>query len=97
MTDFCSVGAPGVLQQEQLKQLLEAVMNHKRPDGSFVSESFYRLPKRRNMPEYYEVTPTSVIFSSNVFIFYWSMNEGLECTHPFVLTFLCFVAVTIRY
>ncbi|XP_037079374.1 protein polybromo-1-like [Pollicipes pollicipes] len=44
----------GAVSQEQLKQLLESVLNHKRPDGSFVSETFYRLPKRRVNPDYYE-------------------------------------------
>ncbi|XP_043236297.1 protein polybromo-1-like isoform X4 [Amphibalanus amphitrite] len=53
----------GTVSQEQLKQLLEAVLNHKRADGSFVSETFYRLPKRRLNPDYFETVQNPIDFA----------------------------------
>merc|ERR1712106_1040376 len=40
---------------KKMKKLLEVVMQYEDSDGRILSEPFYRLPSRKELPDYYEV------------------------------------------
>ncbi|XP_056638138.1 protein polybromo-1 isoform X1 [Diorhabda sublineata] len=45
---------------EVCHQLVDILRNHKKEDGSLLSESFIRIPKRRQEPSYYEVVSNPI-------------------------------------
>nr|QYV43163.1 polybromo [Colaphellus bowringi] len=45
---------------EACQQLIDIMRNHKKEDGSLLSESFIRLPKRRQEPAYYDVVSNPI-------------------------------------
>merc|ERR1712123_71647 len=40
---------------KKMKKLLEVVMQYEDSDGRILSEPFYKLPSRKELPDYYEV------------------------------------------
>merc|ERR1712060_138071 len=40
---------------KKMKKLLEVVMQYEDSDGRVLSEPFYKLPSRKELPDYYEV------------------------------------------
>ena len=40
---------------KKMKKLLEVVMQYEDRDGRILSEPFYKLPSRKELPDYYEV------------------------------------------
>ncbi|CAH1167174.1 unnamed protein product [Phyllotreta striolata] len=45
---------------EICQQLVELLRNRKKPDGTLLSESFIRIPKRRQEPAYYDVVSNPI-------------------------------------
>ncbi|XP_074033562.1 protein polybromo isoform X4 [Leptinotarsa decemlineata] len=45
---------------EACQQLIDILRNHKKEDGSLLSESFIRVPKRRQEPAYYDVVSNPI-------------------------------------
>merc|ERR1712142_760496 len=41
--------------RKKMKRLLEVVMQYEDSDGRILSEPFYKLPSRKELPDYYEV------------------------------------------
>merc|ERR1712168_1204876 len=40
---------------KKMKKLLEVVMQYEDSDGRVLSEPFYKLPSRKELPDYYEI------------------------------------------
>merc|ERR1712233_173157 len=40
---------------KKMKKLLEVVMQYEDSDGRILSEPFYKLPSRKELPDYYEI------------------------------------------
>merc|ERR1739842_62205 len=41
--------------RKKMKKLIEVVMQYEDSDGRVLSEPFYKLPSRKELPDYYEV------------------------------------------
>merc|ERR1711997_645526 len=41
--------------RKKMKKLIEAVMQYEDSDGRVLSEPFYKLPSRKELPDYYEI------------------------------------------
>merc|ERR1719205_496090 len=44
-----------VAMMKKMKKLLEVVMQYQDSDGRILSEPFYKLPSRKELPDYYEI------------------------------------------
>merc|ERR1711860_439739 len=40
---------------KKMKKLIEAVVGYEDSDGRILSEPFYKLPSRKELPDYYEI------------------------------------------
>ena len=50
---------------KKMKKLLEVVMQYEDRDGRILSEPFYKLPSRKELPDYYEVLKE--VFSAQLY------------------------------
>ena len=47
---------------KKMKKLIEVVMQYEDSDGRVLSEPFYKLPSRKELPDYYEVHILAILF-----------------------------------
>merc|ERR1712109_397724 len=59
---------------KKMKKLIDAVMQYEDQDGRILSEPFYKLPSRKELPDYYEVCCISPLLYSCKFTFSFTLD-----------------------
>ena len=59
---------------KKMKKLIDAVMQYEDQDGRILSEPFYKLPSRKELPDYYEVCCISPLLYSCKFNFSFTLD-----------------------
>ena len=54
---------------KKMKRLLEVVMQYEDSDGRILSEPFYKLPSKKELPDYYEVCVIRLRYLNNFLSF----------------------------